>query len=163
MLFRVPEVWSILLTSRNVNRLWESLNLERKSRRYVGKAWQTYSTKHLKNRVRCGCRSRQCSSKSRSPTMMTRAGYLRKFKTGHCVFESRPLRSKRAIPMLSCYRGSLRAECCRHPRVTASPLSREVLAVLHGEPRRMGHKRPQPSFETPRKRAAPQDDGSMCG
>jgi hypothetical protein len=39
---------------------------------------------------------------------------------------------------------------CRHP---------EVLAVLHGEPRRMGHKRPGPSFETPRKRAAPQDDG----
>jgi hypothetical protein len=32
----------------------------------------------------------------------------------------------------------------------------EVLAVLHGEPRRMGHKRPRPSFETPRKRAAPQ-------
>jgi hypothetical protein len=37
----------------------------------------------------------------------------------------------------------------------------EVLAVLHGEPRRMGHKRPWPSFETPRKRAAPQDDGGM--
>jgi hypothetical protein len=35
----------------------------------------------------------------------------------------------------------------------------EVLAVLHGEPRRMGHKRPRRSFETPRKRAAPQDDG----
>jgi hypothetical protein len=34
----------------------------------------------------------------------------------------------------------------------------EVLAVLHGEPRRMGHKRLRPSFETPRKRAAPQDD-----
>src|SRR4051812_10535318 len=31
----------------------------------------------------------------------------------------------------------------------------EVLAVLHGEPRRMGHKRKRPSFETPRKRAAP--------
>src|SRR3954469_17269828 len=30
----------------------------------------------------------------------------------------------------------------------------EVLAVLHGEPRRMGHKRKRPSFETPRKRAA---------
>src|SRR5205085_9612311 len=29
-----------------------------------------------------------------------------------------------------------------------------------GEPRRMGHKRPRPSFETPRKCAAPQDDGS---
>jgi hypothetical protein len=27
----------------------------------------------------------------------------------------------------------------------------EVLAVLHGEPRRMGRKRLQPSFETPRK------------
>jgi hypothetical protein len=27
----------------------------------------------------------------------------------------------------------------------------------------MGHKRPLPSFETPRKRAAPQDDGFMCG
>jgi hypothetical protein len=38
---------------------------------------------------------------------------------------------------------------CRHP---------EVLAVF-GEPRRMGHKRLLPSFETPRKRAAPQDDG----
>jgi hypothetical protein len=37
---------------------------------------------------------------------------------------------------------------CRHP---------EVLAVF-GEPRRMGHKRKRPSFETPRKRAAPQDD-----
>ena len=35
----------------------------------------------------------------------------------------------------------------------------EVLAVLHGEPRRMGNKRLRPSFETPRKRAAPQDDG----
>jgi hypothetical protein len=34
----------------------------------------------------------------------------------------------------------------------------EVLAVLHGEPRRMGHKRPLLSFETPRKSAAPQDD-----
>jgi len=33
-----------------------------------------------------------------------------------------------------------------------------VLAVLHGEPRRMGHKRKWLSFETPRKRAAPQDD-----
>jgi hypothetical protein len=32
-----------------------------------------------------------------------------------------------------------------------------VLAVF-GEPRRIGHKRPGPSFETPRKRAAPQDD-----
>jgi hypothetical protein len=39
---------------------------------------------------------------------------------------------------------------CRHP---------EVLAVLHGEPRRMGHKRSWRSFETPRERAAPQDDG----
>jgi hypothetical protein len=29
----------------------------------------------------------------------------------------------------------------------------EVLAVF-GEPRRMGHKRSRPSFETPRKRAA---------
>jgi hypothetical protein len=26
-----------------------------------------------------------------------------------------------------------------------------VLAVLHGEPRRMGHKRARRSFETPRK------------
>jgi hypothetical protein len=34
----------------------------------------------------------------------------------------------------------------------------EVLAVLHGEPRRMGHERLRPSFETPRRRAAPQDD-----
>jgi hypothetical protein len=34
----------------------------------------------------------------------------------------------------------------------------EVLAVF-GEPRRMGHKRFWLSFETPRKRAAPQDDG----
>jgi hypothetical protein len=38
---------------------------------------------------------------------------------------------------------------CRHP---------EVLAVF-GEPRRMGHERMWPSFETPRKRAAPLDDG----
>jgi hypothetical protein len=37
---------------------------------------------------------------------------------------------------------------CRHP---------EVLAVF-GEPRRMRHERKRPSFETPRKRAAPQDD-----
>jgi hypothetical protein len=42
------------------------------------------------------------------------------------------------------------ANLCRHP---------EVLAALRGEPRRMGHKRTRPSFETPRKRAAPQDDG----
>jgi hypothetical protein len=35
----------------------------------------------------------------------------------------------------------------------------EVLAVLYGEPRRMSHKRKRPSFETSRKRAAPQDDG----
>jgi hypothetical protein len=36
----------------------------------------------------------------------------------------------------------------------------EVLAIF-GEPRRMkAHRRyPAPSFETPRKRAAPQDDG----
>jgi hypothetical protein len=27
----------------------------------------------------------------------------------------------------------------------------------------MGRKRSVPSFETPRKRAAPQDDGRMCG
>jgi hypothetical protein len=27
----------------------------------------------------------------------------------------------------------------------------------------MGHKRLRPSFETPRKRAAPQDDGGVCG
>jgi hypothetical protein len=32
-----------------------------------------------------------------------------------------------------------------------------VLAVF-GEPRRMGRKCLEPSFETPRKRAAPQDD-----
>src|SRR6202035_2960884 len=38
----------------------------------------------------------------------------------------------------------------------------EVLAVF-GEPRRMGHKRKRLSFETPRKRAAPQDDGWMYG
>jgi hypothetical protein len=38
-----------------------------------------------------------------------------------------------------------------------------VLAVLHGEPRRIGRKHPGPSFETPRKGAAPQDDGSVCG
>jgi len=38
----------------------------------------------------------------------------------------------------------------------------EVLAVF-GEPRRMSHKRLWPSFETPRKRAAPQDDGWICG
>jgi hypothetical protein len=31
---------------------------------------------------------------------------------------------------------------CRHP---------EVLAALRGEPRRIGHKRPRRSFETPRK------------
>ena len=37
----------------------------------------------------------------------------------------------------------------------------EVLARL-GEPRRMGQKRKRRSFETPRKRAAPQDDGSFC-
>src|SRR5437764_10559281 len=35
----------------------------------------------------------------------------------------------------------------------------EVLALLQGEPRRMGHERLRPSFETPRKCAAPQDDG----
>jgi AcrR family transcriptional regulator len=34
----------------------------------------------------------------------------------------------------------------------------EVLAVF-GEPRRIGHERVRPSFETPRKRAAPQNDG----
>jgi hypothetical protein len=27
----------------------------------------------------------------------------------------------------------------------------------------MGHKRPRPSFETPRKSAAPQDDGGVFG
>jgi hypothetical protein len=27
----------------------------------------------------------------------------------------------------------------------------------------MSHKHPRPSFETPRKRAAPQDDSGMCG
>jgi hypothetical protein len=35
----------------------------------------------------------------------------------------------------------------------------EVLAAFCGEPRRMSRERPGPSFETPRKRAAPQDDG----
>jgi hypothetical protein len=34
----------------------------------------------------------------------------------------------------------------------------EVLAALGGEPRRIGHKRLRPSFETPRAGAAPQDD-----
>jgi hypothetical protein len=33
------------------------------------------------------------------------------------------------------------------------------LSPLGGEPRRIGHKRPGPSFETPRKRGAPRDDG----
>jgi hypothetical protein len=37
----------------------------------------------------------------------------------------------------------------------------EVLAVF-GEPRTMGHERLRQSFETPRKCAAPQDDGSVC-
>jgi hypothetical protein len=37
----------------------------------------------------------------------------------------------------------------------------EVLAASCGEPRKMGRKRMRPSFETPRKSAAPQDDGSM--
>jgi hypothetical protein len=49
-------------------------------------------------------------------------------------------------PQRTLYRKILR----RHP---------EVLAALRGEPRRMGHKRSRLSFETPRKRAAPQDDG----
>src|ERR1700754_4236993 len=49
-------------------------------------------------------------------------------------------------PQRTLYRKILR----RHP---------EVLAALRGEPRRMGHKRLRPSFETPRKIAAPQDDG----
>src|SRR3954453_596886 len=31
-----------------------------------------------------------------------------------------------------------------------------------GEPRRMGHRRNRSSFETPRKRAAPQDDGGAA-
>jgi hypothetical protein len=35
----------------------------------------------------------------------------------------------------------------------------EVLAALGGEPRRMDTSTPRPSFETPRERAAPQDDG----
>jgi hypothetical protein len=39
----------------------------------------------------------------------------------------------------------------------------EVLAASCGKPRRMGHKRKRRSFETPRKRAAPQDDGGVCG
>jgi hypothetical protein len=34
----------------------------------------------------------------------------------------------------------------------------DALAVLHGEPRRMCHGH---SFETPRKRAAPQDEGLL--
>jgi hypothetical protein len=38
---------------------------------------------------------------------------------------------------------------CRHP----------VVLAVFGEPRRMGHERKRRSFETPRKRAAPQDDG----
>jgi hypothetical protein len=40
----------------------------------------------------------------------------------------------------------------------------EVLAALGGEPRRISHRRqrPQPSFETPRKRAAPQDDAEYA-
>jgi hypothetical protein len=37
-----------------------------------------------------------------------------------------------------------------------------VLAVPYGEPRRIGHKRLRPSFETPRKSAAPQDDDGVC-
>jgi hypothetical protein len=46
----------------------------------------------------------------------------------------------------------------RHPRATAVPLSREVLAVF-GEVRKISRERLLPSFETPRKCAAPQDDG----
>src|SRR3954466_10124087 len=38
----------------------------------------------------------------------------------------------------------------------------EVLAASCGEPRRIDHERLGPSFETPRKRAAPQDDGRDC-
>jgi hypothetical protein len=38
-----------------------------------------------------------------------------------------------------------------HPSHRRHP---EVLAASGGEPRRMGHKRKRPSFETPRKRAA---------
>jgi hypothetical protein len=45
------------------------------------------------------------------------------------------------------------------PTILAHRRHPEVLAALGGEPRRMGHKRLRPSFETPRKRAAPQDDG----
>jgi hypothetical protein len=45
---------------------------------------------------------------------------------------------------------------------TRQPIGSEVLAVF-GEPRRMGRTRLRPSFETPRKRAAPQDDGRMYG
>jgi hypothetical protein len=48
-----------------------------------------------------------------------------------------------------------RSPVCYWPNHRRHP---EVLAVF-GEPRRMGHKRLRPSFETPRKRAAPQDDG----
>jgi hypothetical protein len=40
---------------------------------------------------------------------------------------------------------------------------RVTMLALFGELRRMGHKRKRPSFETPRNRAAPQDDGGTCG
>jgi hypothetical protein len=47
----------------------------------------------------------------------------------------------------------LRANTAVIPRTNAIAFTREVLAVF-GEPRRMGHKRPCPSFETPRKRGS---------
>src|SRR3979490_1223457 len=56
-----------------------------------------------------------------------------------------------------------RRASCRGSRSRSRNYRRhpEVLAVLYGEPRRMDHKRPRPSFQTPRKRAAPQDDGGI--
>jgi hypothetical protein len=37
-----------------------------------------------------------------------------------------------------------------------------ILRCERSEPRRIGHKRQRPSFETPRKCAAPQDDGVLA-
>src|SRR4051794_12237899 len=44
-------------------------------------------------------------------------------------------------------------------RVIHSAVILRCSPPLRGEPRRMGHRRKWRSFETPRKRAAPQDDG----
>src|SRR3954447_13066570 len=77
----------------------------------------------------------------------------------NCLRVWRCLVASIAIVKMPGQAGHFRVHSLEPADRTYTPRHPEVLAASCGEPRRMATSARRPSFETPRKRAAPQDDG----